>query len=148
MNIAEIRLLAGVMREFGLSSLSYEDSVFKLALDKSGASAKTPAVSVSEPEQTADIPLEPAAIPVPEQRNRLVPARVVGSVYRAGEPGKAPLVSVGSDVKKGDPLCVIEAMKIFSEITSPCDGTVSEILFADGDLAEFGQTLMLIEEPS
>ncbi|MDR3149061.1 MAG: hypothetical protein LBT88_03450 [Oscillospiraceae bacterium] len=136
MNFSNIKQLAALMAEHNLSSLSYEDGEFKLSLSKSPAEA----VSAS-PLNTPD-----AIAPNEDGLNLVsVTAPVVGTVYRAREPGNPPLVSVGDAVNQGDALCIIEAMKVFSEITAPCAGKVVEIAFSDGALAEFGAKLVVIE---
>lgn len=138
MNFADIKRLADLMPRYNLTSLSYEDAEFKLSLSKtlsdrsgSGTSQEIIAEAFEASGARAD--------------SVVVTAPVVGTAYRAREPGKAPLVSVGDTVAKGDALCVIEAMKVFSEITAPCAGNVVEIAFADGSLAEFGAKLIVIE---
>lgn len=75
---------------------------------------------------------------------KMVTSPIVGTVYCSKEPGAAPFVTIGQAVKKGDTLCLIEAMKMFSEVKSPCDGVVNEIYFTDGELAEFGSRLIAI----
>jgi acetyl-CoA carboxylase biotin carboxyl carrier protein len=72
----------------------------------------------------------------------MVSAPLVGLVYRSREPGAAPFVERGQKVDEGDVLCIIEAMKLFNEITAPCTGTVDAILFEDGTLAEYGAPLI------
>ena len=76
----------------------------------------------------------------------IITSPIVGVAYRAPEPGAAPFVSVGQTVKKGQKLCVIEAMKMFHDITAPRNGTILSILFEDGDLTEFGKPLFEIGE--
>lgn len=70
---------------------------------------------------------------------------MVGTFYRASSPGSDPFVEVGSTVKEGDPLCIVEAMKILNEIEADKSGVVKQILCENGDTVEFGQTLFIIE---
>lgn len=78
-----------------------------------------------------------------------VTAPLVGVVYRSREPGAAPFVECGQRVAKGDVLCLIEAMKLFNEITAPTTGVISAVLFEDGTLAEYGAPLITIDtEPA
>jgi acetyl-CoA carboxylase biotin carboxyl carrier protein len=70
---------------------------------------------------------------------------MVGSAYRAPEPGAKPFVDVGARVKVGDTLLIIEAMKTLNQIPAPRAGTVTQILFEDGQPVEFGESLMIIE---
>ena len=84
----------------------------------------------------------PAAAPEPGGTE--VTAPMVGVFYAAPAPGDEPFVHVGSKVKAGETLCIIEAMKVLNEVTAEADGEVLEICVADGDLVEFGSCLMRI----
>ena len=70
---------------------------------------------------------------------------MVGTFYRAASPGGKPLVEVGSQVKSGEPLCIIEAMKIMNEIEADETGTIAKILCENGQAVEFGQPLFVID---
>ena len=74
-----------------------------------------------------------------------VEAPMVGTFYRSSSPDSAPFVEVGTKVKKGEPLCIIEAMKMMNHIEAPIAGTVEAILVENAEPVEFGQTLMQIE---
>ncbi|MFR7796777.1 MAG: acetyl-CoA carboxylase biotin carboxyl carrier protein [Collinsella sp.] len=80
----------------------------------------------------------------PEPKGTEVTAPMVGVFYAAPAPGDEPFVRVGSKVKAGETLCIIEAMKVLNEVTAEADGEVLEICVADGDLVEFGSCLMRI----
>ena len=75
---------------------------------------------------------------------KMVLSPMVGVFYASPSPSDPPFVTVGSKVKKGDVLCIIEAMKVLNEVTAEADGEVLEICVADGDLVEFGSCLMRI----
>lgn len=75
----------------------------------------------------------------------LITAPIVGTFYATSAPGKAPFVKVGDVVKKGDVICIVEAMKIMNEITSEFDGTVAEIFVKEEDMVEYGQPLFRIK---
>ncbi|MEP2784931.1 MAG: acetyl-CoA carboxylase biotin carboxyl carrier protein [Pseudoruegeria sp.] len=94
------------------------------------AIAAAPATTVSD---------DPAAHP------GAVSSPMVGTAYMAAEPGAANFVSVGSSVKEGDTLMIVEAMKTMNHIPAPASGTVKRILVGDGDAVEFGQPLMILE---
>lgn len=79
-----------------------------------------------------------------EVTGMMVEAPLVGTFYSGPSPEDAPFVSVGSRVKKGDVVGIIEAMKLMNEITAPCDGTVEMIQAENGQMVEFGQVLMRI----
>ena len=99
--------------------------------------APTVAPAATEPAAQA-----PAAAPEPQGVE--VTAPMVGVFYAAPAPGDEPFVRVGSKVKAGETLCIIEAMKVLNEVTAEADGEVLEICVADGDLVEFGSCLMRI----
>ena len=69
---------------------------------------------------------------------------MVGAVYHAAEPGATPFVKVGQTVDPGDPICIIEVMKLMNSINADCHGVVTEILVADGEAVEYGQDLFVI----
>jgi acetyl-CoA carboxylase biotin carboxyl carrier protein len=81
----------------------------------------------------------------PADNPGVVLSPMVGSAYRAPEPGARPFVDIGSRVKVGDTLLIIEAMKTLNQIPAPRAGTVTQILFEDGQPVEFGESLMIIE---
>ena len=81
----------------------------------------------------------------PAQHPGVVTSPMVGTAYRAPEPGAKPFIDVGSVVKAGDTLLIIEAMKTMNQIPAPRSGTVTQILFEDAQPVEFGEPLMIIE---
>lgn len=103
------------------------------------APVAAPATAPAAPEPAAQAP---AAAPEPQGVE--VTAPMVGVFYAAPAPGDEPFVHVGSRVKAGETLCIIEAMKVLNEVTAEADGEVLEICVADGDLVEFGSCLMRI----
>ena len=114
------------------------------------APVAAPTVAPAAPEPAAQTPVaapEPAAqtpVAAPEPKGTEVTAPMVGVFYAAPAPGDEPFVHVGSKVKAGETLCIIEAMKVLNEVTAEADGEVLEICVADGDLVEFGSCLMRI----
>lgn len=103
------------------------------------APVSAPAVAPAAPEPAAQAPAA-----TPEPKGIEVTAPMVGVFYAAPAPGDEPFVHVGSKVKAGETLCIIEAMKVLNEVTAEADGEVLEICVADGDLVEFGSCLMRI----
>lgn len=103
------------------------------------APVAAPAVAPAAPELAAQTPAA-----APEPKGTEVTAPMVGVFYAAPAPGDEPFVHVGSKVKAGETLCIIEAMKVLNEVTAEADGEVLEICVADGDLVEFGSCLMRI----
>lgn len=103
------------------------------------APVAAPTVAPAAPEPAAQTP-----VAAPEPKGTEVTAPMVGVFYAAPAPGDEPFVRVGSKVKAGETLCIIEAMKVLNEVTAEADGEVLEICVADGDLVEFGSCLMRI----
>lgn len=103
------------------------------------AQVAAPTVAPAAPEPATQIPAA-----APEPKGTEVTAPMVGVFYAAPAPGDEPFVHVGTKVKAGETLCIIEAMKVLNEVTAEADGEVLEICVADGDLVEFGSCLMRI----
>ena len=103
------------------------------------AQVAAPTVAPVAPEPATQTPAA-----APEPKGTEVTAPMVGVFYAAPAPGDEPFVRVGSKVKAGETLCIIEAMKVLNEVTAEADGEVLEICVADGDLVEFGSCLMRI----
>lgn len=103
------------------------------------APVAAPATAPAAPEPAAQAPAA-----APKAQGTEVTAPMVGVFYAAPAPGDEPFVRVGSKVKAGETLCIIEAMKVLNEVTAEADGEVLEICVADGDLVEFGSCLMRI----
>lgn len=103
------------------------------------AQVAAPTVAPAAPEPATQTPAAAT-----EPKGTEVTAPMVGVFYAAPAPGDEPFVRVGSKVKAGETLCIIEAMKVLNEVTAEADGEVLEICVADGDLVEFGSCLMRI----
>ena len=142
MNIRQIRELAQILSENELSSLEITEGELHIRMERGRAAA----VPAAQPVQEADTAIPPRA---QEQRdagvdfNHLteVKSPLVGVFYAAPSPDAAPFIKVGDAVKKGDVLCIVEAMKLMNEIVAETDGVVVDICANNGDVVEFGQTL-------
>ncbi|WP_373116968.1 acetyl-CoA carboxylase biotin carboxyl carrier protein [Collinsella aerofaciens] len=146
--------IADVMEDRGLTRVRVEEPD-GTAVELERASAAQP-VAMPMPSAMAAPVAAPAAMPAapeptaqtpaaaPEPKGTEVTAPMVGVFYAAPAPGDEPFVRVGSKVKAGETLCIIEAMKVLNEVTAEADGEVLEICVADGDLVEFGSCLMRI----
>lgn len=115
----------------GLTSLRLTRQDVTIEMAKGGAAvpAASPAVST------------PAAAAAPEPEGQVITAPMVGTCYAAPAPDQPPFVQAGDRVSKGQTLCLMEAMKMMSEVTAPCDCVIREVLLKNGELAEFGQPL-------
>lgn len=155
MDSAKISQIADIMRDHGLSRVRVEEpdgSAVELecgGIAPAPAAPATPAPAPSAPAPAA--PASPAPAPAPADDAPMdmshataVRAPMVGVFYAAPSPGAEPFVHVGSKVKKGETLCVIEAMKVMNEVTAEADGEIVDICVKDGDLVEYGCCLMKI----
>jgi len=137
-----VRSLAKLLEETGLSEIEIEEGGRRVRVARSVAVAfHAPAVAapLAPTAVAAERPAEPSAHP------GVVLSPMVGSAYRAPEPSAKPFVDIGSRVQVGDTLLIIEAMKTMNQIPAPRAGTVTQILFEDGQPVEFGESLMIIE---
>lgn len=121
-----------------VSRLSIQNGDFSITIETGRGSA--PAVQMAVEAAPAVQPEEPL------YDGQVVPSPLVGTFYAASAPDAPPMVQAGDAVKKGDTLCIIEAMKVMNEIESPCDGVVSRVLAVNGDLVEYNQPLFVIKE--
>ena len=157
MDSAKISEIADIMRSHGLTRVRVEDpdgSAVELECGGAPAAAPAPMPFPAPAAPAAPAPASapaPAPAPVPAGDEPLdmshttaVRAPMVGVFYAAPSPGAEPFVQVGSKVKKGDTLCVIEAMKVMNEVTAEQDGEIVDICVKDGDLVEYGCCLMKV----
>lgn len=142
MNVKQIRELAQIARENGLSAIEITEGESHVRIERAAAPAAAPAPLAAPAEEAA-----PAAAPAREETNvdfnraREIKSPMVGVFYAAPSPDAKPFVEVGSRVKKGDVVCIVEAMKLMNEIAAEFDGEVVDICVHNGDVVEFGQTL-------
>ena len=135
----ELQELYGLMDRFaasGLTALEWEHGGDRVALRREVTVSQAPAAV------SADIPA--AAPAVPEKEGEAVTAPLVGVFYAAPAPEEPPYVTPGVEVKKGDTLCLIEAMKMMSEVPAPADCVVEEVLVRDGEAVGVGAPLFRI----
>ena len=138
-----IRELAKLLDETGLTEIAVErDGVsIRVARHSGGGHGRARAAELAAPTAVTSAPLSSD----PAQHPGLVASPMVGTAYLAPEPGARPFVEVGTAVKTGEPLMIIEAMKTMNQIPAPRPGTVIQILVDDGQPVEYGQPLMIIE---
>jgi acetyl-CoA carboxylase biotin carboxyl carrier protein len=148
-----IRDLAKLLDETGLTEIEFErDGVsVRVARHLSAPSLGATSLGATNPRlRSAEAPgsISAAAAPAeidPTQHPGAVISPMVGTVYLGPAPGARPFVDVGSQVKTGEPLLIIEAMKTMNQIPAPRSGTVIQVLVGDGQPVEYGQPLMIIE---
>lgn len=163
MDLETLRGFADLMEERGLTRIKLEEPDLTLELEREGAGATQPqawpafppAMPAAWPAAPAAAVAAPAAPATAEPAAPTAPAQVasgatevcapmVGVFYVAPSPGAEPFVRVGSKVKKGETLCILEAMKLMNEVVAECDGEIAEICANDGDLVEYGRVLFRI----
>jgi acetyl-CoA carboxylase biotin carboxyl carrier protein len=137
-----IRELAKLLDETGLTEIEFERDGVSVRVARH-LSAPSPRRSA---EALGSVPAAAAAVPIdPTQHPGAVVSPMVGTVYLGSAPGARPFVEVGGQVKAGEPLLIIEAMKTMNQIPAPRSGTVIQILVEDGQPVEYGEPLMIIE---
>ena len=137
-----VRALARLLDETRLTEIEIEQRGLRVRIARQGAVTYVP----PPPETARSIPAAlPASSLDPSKHPGVVASPMVGTAYRAPEPGAKPFCDVGSVVKAGDTLLIVEAMKTLNQIPAPKSGTVVQILFEDAQPVEFGEPLMIIE---
>lgn len=142
MNVRQIRELAEIVKNCGLTALEVNEGETRIRLERGGqgAGAVAPPAPAAPEEQEPQAPAK-ADSPIDFNKVYEVKANLVGVFYAAPAPDAPPYVNVGSKVKKGDVLCIIEAMKLMNEIVADRDGEVADVCVRTGDVVEYGQTL-------
>ena len=140
-----IRDLTKLLEETGLTEIEIEQDGQRVRVARNAAPGPQPAAprtTAAGPQpvaQSVTAPLDPSKHP------GVVLSPMVGTAYAAPEPGAKPFIEIGAQVKAGDTLLVVEAMKTMNQIPAPRAGTVIQILFEDGQPVEFGEPLVIIE---
>ncbi|WPB56168.1 acetyl-CoA carboxylase biotin carboxyl carrier protein [Xylophilus sp. GOD-11R] len=152
MDLRKLKTLIDLVSESNVSELEITEAEGKVRIVKGGGAV----VQQYAPAPVAPAAVAPAAAPVaaapapaaaaaPEApAGHIVKSPMVGTLYHASSPGAAAFVQVGSQVKEGDTICIIEAMKILNEIEADKTGTVMQILAENGQAVEYGQPLFVI----
>lgn len=142
MELADILALLDRFDGSSAARMELELGELKLCLEKGGGVPAAPAAPIP----VAPAPAAPAPAAPTEIQGSLVKAPLVGTFYAAPAPGEAPFAAVGDTVKKGETLCVLEAMKMMSEVPAPTDCVILEVLVRDGDLVGFDAPLFRVRE--
>jgi acetyl-CoA carboxylase biotin carboxyl carrier protein len=149
LTLTQLESLLRTLEAGGASEFEYEDDKIrlKIALPR-GVVAPPPPPAPSRPYAPAPVPAAPAAAAAPVVDPNLVAitSPFVGTFYRAASPESANFVEVGSPVRKGQTLCIVEAMKLMNEIECELAGTVAEVLVENGKSVEYGQKLFMIRK--
>ena len=154
MDLRKLKTLIDLVSESNVSELEITEAEGKVRIVKGGGAVVQQFVAA--PVQAAPVAAAPAAaapaaaavaeLPAPAAvTGHQVKSPMVGTFYRSASPGAKPFIEVGAQVKEGDTLCIIEAMKILNEIEADKSGTVTRILADNGQAVEYGQPLFVIE---
>ena len=139
-----IRGLARLLDETGLTEIEIERDGLRVKIGR-GARASTHVMAPPALPLAAPAPLAPPTVADPSKHPGVVPSPMVGTAYLASAPDARPFIDIGTHVKAGDTLLIIEAMKTMNQIPAPRSGIVTQILVEDGQPVEFGEALMIIE---
>lgn len=150
MDLRKLKTLIDLVSESNISELEITEADGKVRIVKADphAVASAPVAYQAAPVAAAAAPVAaaPAAeVAAPVAPGHTVKSPMVGTFYGAASPGAKPFVTVGSTINEGEPICIIEAMKIMNEIEADKSGTVTKVLCENGQAVEFGQPLFIIE---
>ena len=152
MDLRKLKTLIDLVSESNVSELEITEADGKVRIVKSAPVATVVATPVAAPmaapavAAVAAAPAPAAAAPEPAApTGHSVKSPMVGTFYRSSSPGAKAFAEVGQEIKEGEPICIIEAMKIMNEIEADKSGTVTKILCENGQAVEFGQPLFIIE---
>ena len=139
LNIAEIQALIKTLDNSSIEKFEYECDEYRLSLKKASSEVVVKAAQ-------AEPVVEEAAADEAEEKELIeITAPMVGTFYSAAEPGAEPFVKVGSKIEADSVICILEAMKLFTEVEADVSGEIVEILAKDGDLVEYGQPLFSVK---
>ena len=151
MDLRKLKTLVDLVSESNIAELEITEADGKVSIVKAEPASAAPLhfapgpapVAAPAPQvNTLAAASEPP--PAPVETGHVVKSPMVGTFYRAANPGAKPFADVGDTIKEGDPICIIEAMKIMNEIEADKSGTVTRILCENGQAVEFGQPLFII----
>jgi acetyl-CoA carboxylase biotin carboxyl carrier protein len=149
MDLRKLKTLIDLVSESNVSELEITDAEGKVRIVKSDPHAAAYMMSVPPMQALQTAAPVPAAAPVAPPpvvpSGHELKSPMVGTFYRASSPGAEPFVSVGTKVKAGERMCIVEAMKILNEIEADHTGTITKVLVEDGQAVEYGQVLFVIE---
>ena len=150
MNPDDIKQLLDLVQSHDLAEFEFEEGTFKLRVTRGGPHVVTHVTQLTAPVPTAapltvaPVAVAPAAPVEDGAELAIVKSPIVGTFYRSAEPGAASLANVGDQVKKGQVLCIIEAMKLMNEIDSEYDGEVVSVYVENGQPVQYGERIFAI----
>ena len=155
MDIREIQQLIKFVAKSGASEVKLETDDIKITIKTGGTYVpeaevvtytQSPVQMIqAAPAAPVSTPAAPAAVPAEDAKYVTLKSPMIGTFYRKSSPDKPNLVDVGSEIKPGSPLCVVEAMKLFNEIEAEISGKIVKVLVDDASPVEFDQPLFLVD---
>jgi acetyl-CoA carboxylase biotin carboxyl carrier protein len=152
MDLRKLKKLIDLVEESGIAELEITEGEEKVRIVKGGAQGREPIYMVSAPAAAPAVHAEPASAPAStpataaaaEPEGHVLKSPMVGTFYRSASPGAQPFVEIGDSVKKGQTVCIIEAMKLMNEIEADKDGVIAAVLAENGQPVEYGEPLLVI----
>lgn len=149
MDIRKVKKLIELLEESGIDELEIREGEESVRISRNSGKAATQTVYAAAPAPVAAAPVAApaaaeAAPAAPKLNGHVVRSPMVGTFYRAASPTSAPFVEVGQSVKKGDILCIVEAMKMMNHIEAEASGVIESVLVENGQPVEFDQPLFTI----
>ena len=154
MDLRKLKKLIDLVESSGISELELTEGEEKVKISRNSGLSLQPQLVQSQPQLVQSQPQlvqsQPQSIKAEEIETPpaidgdIISSPMVGSFYRAASPDSSPFVEIGSTIKKGDVLCIIEAMKLLNEIESEHDGIIKKIIVENGQPVEFGEPLFII----
>ena len=153
MDLRKLKKLIDLVEESGIAELELTEGEEKVKICRHNENQQAPMQYIQQPQQIMP-PAQPApsaqdaktdGVKTPAASGKQITSPMVGTFYRSSSPDAAPFVDIGTPIKKGDTLCIIEAMKILNEIESDQEGVIKQILIDNGQPVEFGEPLFIIE---
>jgi len=148
MDLRKLKTLIDLVSESNVSELEITEAEGKVRIVKGGGAVVQVAAAAPQMAATpapATVPAVAAPAPVEAPAGHIVKSPMVGTFYRSSSPGAKPFVEIGSQIKEGETICIVEAMKILNEIEADKSGTVTRIICENGQAVEYGQPLFVIE---
>ena len=152
----EIQKLLDFIAQSNLDEVSIETSELKLSVKRYGVAPVVQQMVASAPQIAAPVvvaalaqastPAAPEAAPVVASNRVTIKSPMIGTFYRSSSPDRPSLVEIGTEISKGSPVCIIEAMKLFNEIESEISGRIVEVLVENATPVEFDQPLFVVEQ--
>ena len=145
LDLKALRRLLRLLEKRNVAEFEFEDETVKVRLVRGGFAVSAPSI-VAAPIAHAAAAVPVAAAPVEDGNAVFVTSPFVGTFYRSPSPDAPPFVEVGSAIREGQALCIVEAMKLMNEIEADSAGTIVEILVENGKPVEFGQRLFKVRK--